>query len=44
MISYQMECEECESRFTIEVDKHDLADEPQFCVVCANPISPIDEE
>ena len=44
MITYKFECEECESIFQVEADKNDLTDEPQFCVVCANPLSQIEEE
>lgn len=37
-------CFECDSEYTIEYEEGLLADEPQFCLVCKEPIEPEDLE
>jgi hypothetical protein len=37
-------CFECDSEYIIEYEDGLLADEPQFCLVCKEPIEPEDIE
>jgi hypothetical protein len=43
---YQISCFECDSEYAIEYEEGLIADEPQFCMICKEPITlePIDEQ
>lgn len=43
---YQIICEECDSEYQIHMEADLYQDDPQFCSICAEPVSPdvIDDE